>query len=50
MSPSVMRDVGPHPVVRAVVGLVVGLAAGAVVALLVPRERERRNRGGLSTG
>lgn len=50
MSPSAIRDVGPHPVVRAAVGLVVGLAAGAIVALLVPRERGRRIRGGDATG
>lgn len=33
-------DVGPHPAVRAMLGLLVGLAAGAVVALLVPRDRD----------
>ena len=30
---------GPHPVMRAVVGLLLGLAAGALAALLTPRHR-----------
>ena len=28
---------GPHPVMRAVVGLLLGLAAGALAALVTPR-------------
>lgn len=37
------EDSGPNPVVRAVVGLVVGLGAGALAAALTPRpERARR--------
>lgn len=35
-------DVGPTPVMRAVIGLCVGLAIGAVLALLLPRRRERQ--------
>ena len=31
------EDSGPHPVLRAVVGLLVGLAAGALAAALTPR-------------
>ncbi len=31
------EDSGPHPVVRAGLGLVLGLAAGAVVTVLTPR-------------
>lgn len=34
------RDIGPHPLLRAVLGLAVGLAAGALIALLVPRDRD----------
>lgn len=33
-------DRGPHPVVRAAFGLLVGLTAGAVVAVLTPRDRD----------
>ncbi|MPZ73799.1 MAG: hypothetical protein GEU74_11300 [Nitriliruptorales bacterium] len=41
------EDSGPHPVVRAVVGLLVGLAAGAVAAALTPRpERATRTATG----
>jgi hypothetical protein len=37
------EDSGPNPFVRAVVGLLVGLAAGALAASLTPRpERARR--------
>lgn len=37
------EDSGPNPVVRAVVGLLVGLGAGAIAAALTPRpERARR--------
>jgi hypothetical protein len=35
-------DVGPTPVMRAVIGLGVGLAAGALLALLLPRGIFRR--------
>lgn len=35
-------DVGPTPVMRAVIGLGVGLAIGALLALLMPRGRFRR--------
>ena len=31
------EDSGPHPVVRGIVGLLVGLAAGALAAALTPR-------------
>lgn len=31
------EDSGPNPVVRGIVGLLVGLAAGAVAAALTPR-------------
>lgn len=34
-------DVGPTPVVRALIGLGVGIAVGAVLALLLPRGRLR---------
>lgn len=34
-------DVGPTPVVRALIGLGVGLAVGALLALLLPRGRLR---------
>lgn len=40
MTPEPGRDDGPHPAVRAVLGLVVGLVAGALIALLVPRDRD----------
>jgi hypothetical protein len=37
------EDSGPNPVVRGIVGLLVGLAAGALAAALTPRpERARR--------
>ncbi len=37
------EDSGPNPMVRAAVGLLVGLAAGAVAAALTPRpDRARR--------
>lgn len=35
-------DVGPTPVMRAVIGLAVGLAIGALLALLLPRGGVRR--------
>ncbi|MBW3603332.1 MAG: YtxH domain-containing protein [Actinobacteria bacterium] len=35
-------DVGPTPAMRAVIGLGVGLAIGAVLALLMPRGGVRR--------
>ncbi|HSK90323.1 MAG TPA: YtxH domain-containing protein [Euzebyales bacterium] len=35
-------DVGPTPVMRALIGLTVGLAVGAVIALLIPRRSARR--------
>jgi hypothetical protein len=35
-------DVGPTPVMRAVIGLAVGLVIGAVLALLLPRGGVRR--------
>ncbi|MDP9405050.1 MAG: hypothetical protein M3O86_00380, partial [Actinomycetota bacterium] len=31
------EDSGPHPLLRAVVGLLVGVAAGALAAALTPR-------------
>jgi hypothetical protein len=34
-------DVGPTPVVRALIGLAVGLAVGALLALLIPRRGTR---------
>jgi hypothetical protein len=38
------EDSGPNPMVRAAVGLLVGLAAGAVAAALTPRpDRARRS-------
>jgi hypothetical protein len=38
------EDSGPNPVVRGVVGLLVGLAAGAIAAALTPRpQRARRS-------
>ncbi|HVM00713.1 MAG TPA: hypothetical protein VM324_15600 [Egibacteraceae bacterium] len=33
-------DTGPPPVVRAVIGLLLGLAAGAAAAFLTPRRPE----------
>jgi hypothetical protein len=30
---------GPHPGVRAILGLAVGIAAGVLAGLLIPRER-----------
>jgi hypothetical protein len=35
-------DVGPTPVMRALIGLAVGLAVGALLALLIPRRGVRR--------
>lgn len=35
-------DIGPTPVMRALVGLAVGLAVGALLALLIPRRGARR--------
>lgn len=35
------EDSGPHPVVRAVVGLLLGVAAGALATLLTPRPSRR---------
>jgi len=35
-------DVGPTPVMRAVIGLAVGLVIGALLALLLPRGGVRR--------
>jgi uncharacterized protein involved in exopolysaccharide biosynthesis len=38
------EDSGPNPVVRGIVGLLVGLAAGAIAAALTPRpDRARRS-------
>lgn len=34
------RDIGPPPLRRAVVGLVLGLVTGAVAAVLLPHDRE----------
>jgi hypothetical protein len=34
------REVGPAPLRRAVLGLLLGLSAGAVAAGLLPRERQ----------
>lgn len=35
-------DVGPTPVMRAIIGLAVGMIAGALLALLLPRGGLRR--------
>jgi hypothetical protein len=35
-------DVGPTPLMRALIGLAVGLAVGALLALLIPRRGVRR--------
>lgn len=35
-------DIGPTPVMRAVIGLAVGLVIGALLALLLPRGGVRR--------
>lgn len=35
-------DVGPTPLMRALIGLAVGLAIGALLALLIPRRGERQ--------
>lgn len=35
-------DVGPTPVMRALIGLAVGLAVGVLLALLIPRRGPRR--------
>ena len=35
--PGLGADSGPHPVVRAIVGLAVGAAAGAIAASVIPR-------------
>lgn len=40
--PGLGEDAGPHPVVRAGVGLLLGAAAGAVAALLIPRPPHSR--------
>ena len=37
------EDSGPNPVVRGIVGLLVGLAAGAVAAALTPRPDRARH-------
>ncbi|CAN5920163.1 hypothetical protein BH23ACT10_BH23ACT10_05200 [soil metagenome] len=37
-----VTDIGPTPVARAVIGLGVGLAIGALIALLMPRGGLRR--------
>ena len=36
------EDSGPNPVVRGIVGLLVGLAAGAIAAALTPRPHRAR--------
>lgn len=36
------EDSGPHPVIRGIVGLLVGLAAGAIAAALTPRPQRAR--------
>ena len=36
------EDSGPNPVVRGIVGLLVGLAAGALAAALTPRPQRAR--------
>ena len=38
--PAPLDTAGPHPLRRAVVGLLLGVALGAVAALLRPRGRE----------
>lgn len=35
--PGLGSDSGPHPVIRAVIGLLVGAAAGVLAAALTPR-------------
>ena len=37
------EDSGPNPVVRGIVGLLVGLAAGAIAAALTPRPDRTRH-------
>lgn len=37
-----VTDVGPTPVMRALIGLAVGLAVGVLLALLIPRRGARR--------
>lgn len=37
-----VTDVGPTPVMRAVIGLSVGVAVGVLLALLIPRRGARR--------
>lgn len=37
-------DPGPRPLIRAALGLVLGAAAGALAALLIPRPKEARRR------
>ena len=43
------EDAGPNPVVRAIVGLLVGLGAGALAAALTPRP-DRAKRPSISAG
>jgi hypothetical protein len=40
-APGLGEDTGPHPVVRAVTGLLLGLGVGFVSALLLPRRRDQ---------
>lgn len=42
------EDSGPHPVVRAIAGLLVGIGAGALAAALTPRPRKPGLAGTLS--
>jgi hypothetical protein len=40
-APGLGEDTGPHPVVRAVTGLLLGLGVGFVSAFLLPRRRDQ---------
>lgn len=44
------EDSGPNPVVRAVVGLLVGLGAGALAAALTPRPDRARRTSSMTGG
>ena len=39
--PGLGEDTGPHPAVRAVTGLLLGLGVGLISALLLPRHRNQ---------
>ncbi|MGH8907834.1 MAG: hypothetical protein ACRD0K_15265 [Egibacteraceae bacterium] len=42
------EDGGPHPAVRAVTGLLLGLGVGLISALLLPRGQERHASAGVT--